>query len=58
MATGKTYRRFGDASATAPPWDEPEEQEQRNLDANLHVAVTTGTPAWKAGTAVRASWCV
>jgi nitroimidazol reductase NimA-like FMN-containing flavoprotein (pyridoxamine 5'-phosphate oxidase superfamily) len=93
MTTGKIDPRYGDASATAPPWDDiehlltdaqlywiitvrtdgrphavplvgvwhdgafafctgPEEQKQRNLDANPHVAVTTGTTGasgWDAG---------
>jgi nitroimidazol reductase NimA-like FMN-containing flavoprotein (pyridoxamine 5'-phosphate oxidase superfamily) len=84
MPTGKIDPRYGDASATAPPWKDieevltkaqlywiitvradgrphavplvgvwyggafafctgSEEQKQRNLDANRHVAVTTGT---------------
>src|SRR5829696_3499087 len=84
MTTGKIDPRYGDASVTAPPWDDiqrflaaaqlywiitvrvdrrphavplvgvwhdgafafctgREEQKQRNLDANTHVAVTTGT---------------
>jgi nitroimidazol reductase NimA-like FMN-containing flavoprotein (pyridoxamine 5'-phosphate oxidase superfamily) len=84
MPTGKIDSRYGDASATAPPWKDiedvltnaqlywiitvradgrphavplvgvwfdgafafctgSEEQKQRNLDANRHVAVTTGT---------------
>ncbi len=93
MTTGKIDPRYGDASATAPPWDEierlltdaqlywiitvrtdgrphavplvgvwhdgafafctgPDEQKQRNLDANPHVAATTGTTGvsgWNAG---------
>ena len=93
MTTGKIDPRYGDAAATAPPWDDiehlltdaelywiitvrtdgrphavplvgvwhdgafgfctgPEEQKQRNLDANPHVAVTTGTTGaggWNAG---------
>jgi general stress protein 26 len=93
MTTGKIDPRYGDASATAPPWDDierlltdaqlywiitvrtdgrphavplvgvwhdgafafctgPEEQKQRNLDANPHVAVTTGTTGasgWSVG---------
>jgi nitroimidazol reductase NimA-like FMN-containing flavoprotein (pyridoxamine 5'-phosphate oxidase superfamily) len=84
MTTGKIDPRYGDASATAPPWEDvvevlteaqlfwiitvrkdgrphavplvgvwhegafafctgPEEQKQRNLDANQRVAVTTGS---------------
>src|SRR5688500_7925055 len=84
MTTGKIDTRYGDPSATTPPWDDierlltdaqlywiitvrtdgrphavplvgvwhdgafafctgPEEQKQRNLDANPLVAVTTGT---------------
>ena len=84
MTTGKIDPRYGDASASAPPWSEierllteaqlywivtvradgrphavplvgvwqdgafafctgPEEQKQRNLDGNAHVAVTTGS---------------
>jgi general stress protein 26 len=83
MTTGRIDPRYGDESATAPPWSEierllaeaqlywivtvrrdgrphavplvgvwqhgafvfctgPEEQKQRNLDGNAHVAVTTG----------------
>jgi general stress protein 26 len=83
MTTGRIDPRYGDDSATAPPWSEierllaeaqlywivtvrrdgrphavplvgvwqhgafvfctgPEEQKQRNLDGNAHVAVTTG----------------
>ena len=93
MTTGKIDPRYGDASATAPPWDDierlltdaqlywiitvrtdgrphavplvgvwhdgafafctgAEEQKQRNLDANQHVAVTTGTTGasgWNVG---------
>ncbi|HEX3197453.1 MAG TPA: pyridoxamine 5'-phosphate oxidase family protein [Propionibacteriaceae bacterium] len=93
MTTGKIDPRYGDASATAPPWDDierlltdaqlywiitvrrdgrphavplvgvwhdgafafctgPDEQKQRNLDANPQVAVTTGTTGasgWNAG---------
>jgi general stress protein 26 len=93
MTTGRIDPRYGDASATAPPWDDierlltdaqlywiitvrtdgrphavplvgvwhdgafafctgPEEQKQRNLDANPHVAVTTGTTGasgWNVG---------
>ena len=93
MTTGKIDPRYGNASATAPPWDEierllfdaqlywiitvrrdgrphavplvgvwqdgafafctgPEEQKQRNLDANQQVAVTTGNTGaggWKVG---------
>jgi nitroimidazol reductase NimA-like FMN-containing flavoprotein (pyridoxamine 5'-phosphate oxidase superfamily) len=93
MTTGKIDPRYGDPSATAPPWDDmqrlltraqlywiitvrtdgrphavplvgvwhdgafafctgPEEQKQRNLDANQHVAVTTGTTGangWDSG---------
>ena len=93
MTIGKIDPRYGDASATAPPWDDierlltdaqlywiitvrtdgrphavplvgvwhdgafafctgPEEQKQRNLDANPHVAVTTGTTGasgWSVG---------
>ena len=93
MTTGKIDPRYGDASATAPLWDDierlltdaqlywiitvrtdgrphavplvgvwhdgafafctgPEEQKQRNLDANQHVAVTTGTTGasgWNTG---------
>lgn len=84
MTTGRIDPRYGDASATAPPWDEierllaeaplywlitsradgrphavplvgvwhdgsfafctgQEEQKQRNLDSNPHVAVTAGS---------------
>jgi nitroimidazol reductase NimA-like FMN-containing flavoprotein (pyridoxamine 5'-phosphate oxidase superfamily) len=84
MTTGRIDPRYGDASATAPPWADierllseaqlywiitvradarphavplvgvwhdgafafctgPEEQKQRNLDDNRHVAVTTGS---------------
>ena len=84
MTEGKIDPRYGDASATAPPWDDieriltdaqlywivtvradgrphavplvgvwhdgtfafctgPQEQKQRNLDANTNVAVTTGS---------------
>ena len=84
MTEGKIDPRYGDASATAPPWDDierilteaqlywiitvradgrphavplvgvwhdgtfafctgPQEQKQRNLDANANVAVTTGS---------------
>jgi len=84
MTTGKIDPRYGDASATAPPWNDierlladaqlywiitvradgrphavplvgvwhdgafafctgPDEQKQHNLDANPHVAVTTGS---------------
>jgi nitroimidazol reductase NimA-like FMN-containing flavoprotein (pyridoxamine 5'-phosphate oxidase superfamily) len=84
MPTGKIDPRYGDPSATAPPWEDierllidaqlywiitvradgrphavplvgvwhngvfafctgSEEQKQRNLDVNPHVAVTTGT---------------
>src|SRR4029453_3567548 len=93
MTTGKIDPRYGNASATAPLWDEierllvdaqlywiitvrtdgrphavplvgvwhdgafafctgPEEQKQRNLDANQQVAVTTGTTGangWERG---------
>lgn len=93
MIKGKIDPRYGDASATAPSWDEverlitdaqlywivtvrsdgrphavplagvwhdgafafctgPEEQKQRNLDANQQVAVTTGTTGangWNGG---------
>lgn len=93
MTTGRIDPRYGDASATAPPWSEierllaeaqlywivtvrrdgrphavplvgvwkdgafafctgPEEQKQRNLDGNAHVAVTTGstgTQGWDVG---------
>jgi nitroimidazol reductase NimA-like FMN-containing flavoprotein (pyridoxamine 5'-phosphate oxidase superfamily) len=106
MTTGKIDPRYGNVSATAPPWDDiqrlltdaqlywiitvradgrphavplvgvwhdgafafctgPEEQKQRNLDANAQVAVTTGstgTNGWDSGkdvvvegTAVRVS---
>ena len=93
MPTGQIDPRYGDASATAPPWDDierlltdaqlywiitvradgrphavplvgvwhdgafafctgPEEQKQRNLDANPQVAVTTGSTGangWDSG---------
>ena len=93
MTTGKIDPRYGDASATAPSWDEVErlltdaqlywiitvradgrphavplvgvwhngtfafctgadEQKQRNLDVNPHVAVTTGNSGrdgWDSG---------
>jgi nitroimidazol reductase NimA-like FMN-containing flavoprotein (pyridoxamine 5'-phosphate oxidase superfamily) len=93
MTTGVIDPRYGDASATPPPWDDverllteaqlywiitvradgrphavplvgvwqdgafafctgPEEQKQRNLDANSHVAVTTGSTGangWDSG---------
>jgi general stress protein 26 len=93
MTTGRIDPRYGDASASAPPWSEierlldeaqlywivtvrrdgrphavplvgvwqdgafafctgPEEQKQRNLDGNQHVAVTTGstgTQGWDVG---------
>lgn len=93
MTTGRIDPRYGDATASAPPWSEierllteaqlywivtvrrdgrphavplvgvwqdgafafctgPEEQKQRNLDGNRHVAVTTGstgTQGWDAG---------
>jgi hypothetical protein len=93
MTTGVTDPRYGDASATPPPWAEierllsdaqlywiitvrtdgrphavplvgvwqdrafafctgPDEQKQRNLDGNAHVAVTTGTTGadgWNSG---------
>ena len=93
MTTGQIDSRYGDASATAPPWDDierlladaqlywiitvradgrphatplvgvwhdgafafctgAEEQKQRNLDANPHVAVTTGSTGangWNSG---------
>src|SRR5215213_1237999 len=93
MTTGKIDPRYGDVSATAPPWDAierllteaqlywiitvradgrphavplvgvwqdgafafctgAEEQKQRNLDANPHVAVTTGSTGangWDSG---------
>ena len=93
MTTGKIDPRYGDASATPPPWAAierlladaqlywiitvradgrphavplvgvwqdgafafctgPEEQKQRNLDANPHVAVTTGSTGangWDSG---------
>jgi nitroimidazol reductase NimA-like FMN-containing flavoprotein (pyridoxamine 5'-phosphate oxidase superfamily) len=93
MTTGKIDPRYGDASATPPPWDDierllvdaqlywiitvredgrphavplvgvwqdgafafctgPKEQKQRNLDANPHVAVTTGSTGangWDSG---------
>ena len=94
MTTGRIDPRYGDASASAPPWSEierlvaqaqlywivtvradgrphavplvgvwqdgafvfctgPEEQKQRNLDGNRHVAVTTGATGaqgWDVGT--------
>jgi nitroimidazol reductase NimA-like FMN-containing flavoprotein (pyridoxamine 5'-phosphate oxidase superfamily) len=84
MTTGKIDPRYGDPTATAPPWEAigalladaqlywivtvradgrphavplvgvwrdsafyfctgPDEQKQRNLDANSHVAITTGS---------------
>jgi nitroimidazol reductase NimA-like FMN-containing flavoprotein (pyridoxamine 5'-phosphate oxidase superfamily) len=93
MTEGKIDPRYGDASATAPPWDDierilteaqlywiitvradgrphavplvgvwhdgtfafctgPQEQKQRNLDANANVAVTTGSTGangWRSG---------
>jgi nitroimidazol reductase NimA-like FMN-containing flavoprotein (pyridoxamine 5'-phosphate oxidase superfamily) len=93
MPTGKIDPRYGDPTATAPPWKDienlltnaqlywiitvradgrphavplvgvwydgafafctgSEEQKQRNLDANRHVAVTTGTTGvsgWDSG---------
>jgi len=93
MTTGKIDPRYGDASATPPPWAAierllteaqlywiitvrsdgrphavplvgvwhegavafctgPQEQKQRNLDANPHVAVTTGSMGvngWNSG---------
>jgi nitroimidazol reductase NimA-like FMN-containing flavoprotein (pyridoxamine 5'-phosphate oxidase superfamily) len=93
MTTGQIDPRYGDASATAPPWDDierlltdaqlywlitvrvdgrphavplvgvwhdgafafctgPGEQKARNLDANPHVAVTTGATGatgWDSG---------
>ena len=93
MTTGVIDPRYGDASATPPPWAEierllsdaqlywiitvrtdgrphavplvgvwqdgafafctgPDEQKQRNLDGNAHVAVTTGTTGadgWNSG---------
>jgi nitroimidazol reductase NimA-like FMN-containing flavoprotein (pyridoxamine 5'-phosphate oxidase superfamily) len=93
MTTGNIDPRYGDTSATAPPWDDierllteaqlywiitvradgrphavplvgvwhdgafafctgNEEQKQRNLDVNPHVAVTTGSTGargWKNG---------
>ena len=93
MTTGEIDPRYGDASATPPPWAEierlltdaqlywiitvrtdgrphavplvgvwqdgafafctgPEEQKQRNLDADPHVAVTTGSTGangWDSG---------
>ena len=93
MTTGRIDPRYGDATASAPPWSEieqllaeaqlywivtvrrdgrphavplvgvwqdgafafctgPEEQKQRNLDGNQHVAVTTGstgTQGWDVG---------
>jgi nitroimidazol reductase NimA-like FMN-containing flavoprotein (pyridoxamine 5'-phosphate oxidase superfamily) len=93
MTTGQIDPRYGDRSATAPPWDDierlltnaqlywiitvrkdgrphavplvgvwhdgafafctgPEEQKQRNLDFNPHVAVTTGSTGangWDSG---------
>jgi general stress protein 26 len=96
MTTGQIDPRYGDASATPPPWADierlladaqlywiitvradgrphavplvgvwqdcafafctgPEEQKQRNLDANPHVAVTTGSTGahgWDSGTDV------
>ena len=96
MTTGQIDPRYGDASATPPPWADierlladaqlywiitvradgrphavplvgvwqdgafafctgPEEQKQRNLDANAHVAVTTGSTGahgWDSGTDV------
>ena len=96
MPTGKIDPRYGDPTATAPPWKDiedllmnaqlywiitvradgrphavplvgvwydgafafctgSEEQKQRNLDANRHVAVTTGTTGasgWDSGKAV------
>ena len=96
MTIGQIDPRYGDASATPPPWADierlladaqlywiitvradgrphavplvgvwqdgafafctgPEEQKQRNLDANAHVAVTTGSTGahgWDSGTDV------
>jgi nitroimidazol reductase NimA-like FMN-containing flavoprotein (pyridoxamine 5'-phosphate oxidase superfamily) len=96
MTTGQIDPRYGDASATPPPWADieqlladaqlywiitvradgrphavplvgvwqdgafafctgAEEQKQRNLDANAHVAVTTGSTGaqgWDSGTDV------
>ena len=93
MTTGQIDPRYGDASATAPPWEDierllteaqlywiitvrtdgrphavplvgvwhdgtfafctgPDEQKQRNLDSNPHVAVTTGSTGangWDSG---------
>jgi nitroimidazol reductase NimA-like FMN-containing flavoprotein (pyridoxamine 5'-phosphate oxidase superfamily) len=93
MTTGRIDPRYGDASASAPPWDDieriltdaqlywiitvrrdgrphaaplvgvwhhsafafctgAEEQKQRNLDSNPHVAVTTGSTGatgWDSG---------
>ena len=93
MTTGIIHPRYGDPSATPPPWEAierlltdaqlywiitvradgrphavplvgvwhddafafctgPEEQKQRNLDVNAHVAVTTGTTGaagWNSG---------
>ena len=93
MTTGVIDPRYGDASATPPPWTDierlltdaqlywiitvradgrphavplvgiwqdgafafctgPEEQKQRNLDVNAHVAVTTGSTGangWNTG---------
>jgi nitroimidazol reductase NimA-like FMN-containing flavoprotein (pyridoxamine 5'-phosphate oxidase superfamily) len=93
MTTGRIDPRYGDPSATAPPWEDierlltdaqlywvitvradgrphavplvgvwhdgafafctgPQEQKQRNLDADPHVAVTTGTTGangWDSG---------
>src|ERR1044072_9020944 len=39
MTTGRIDPRYGDASATAPPWTEIE----GSLDGNPQVAVTTGS---------------
>jgi nitroimidazol reductase NimA-like FMN-containing flavoprotein (pyridoxamine 5'-phosphate oxidase superfamily) len=96
MTTGQIDPRYGDASATPPPWADierlltdaqlywiitvradgrphavplvgvwqdgafafctgPQEQKQRNLDADAHVAVTTGSTGahgWDSGTDV------
>ena len=52
MTTGKIDPRYGDVSATAPPWTGAQEQKQRNLDSNPQVAITTGSTGangWDSG---------